>query len=109
MVNITDPYVKKNLGRIYKKGVAPCAVGVYQILVGFIGLTGMGLIWIARLAMNRSIRPYLEAKKRIPIAPAKGPVFIGQAEHPHKRSDAVLPEWRPIETPSTLQRRDGGR
>lgn len=109
MVKITDPYVKKNVGKIYKKGVEPCVVGVYQILVGLVGLTGVALTWIARLALKRSPKPYQEAKKRSLIAPVKCPLFIGQAEHPHRtRTDKQLPQWRPIETPSTLQRRDGG-
>lgn len=85
-------------------------VGVYQILVGLVGLSGVALTWIARWAMNRSAKPPPQTKKRIPIEPGRRPTFIGQAEHPHRtRTDKQLPGWRPLETPSTLQKRDGDR
>ncbi len=101
-------YITRRLHETVKHGIAPCTVGVYQILVGLVGLFGLLLTWIARQAMNRSIKPYLQAKKRIPPTRIVGPVFVSRALHPHgTRTDAQLPEWKPIERPSTLQDRGG--
>ena len=101
-----DPYVSKTLRVAYKRGIADYAVGVYQIVVGTAGLIGCLLVWIARHAMlNRSAKDYLIAKKQLPPKQERGPIFVTLAEHPHKRTDLKLPEWRPLETPSTLQDR----
>ena len=106
MAKRIDPYVSKALHVAYKRGIADYIVGVYQIVVGTAGLIGCLLVWIARHAMlNRSTKEYLTAKKQVPPKQVRGPIFVTLAEHPHKRSDLKLPEWRPLETPSMLQDR----
>ena len=106
MAKRMDPDMSKALHVAYKRGIADYVVGVYQIVVGLAGLLGCILIWIARRAMlNRSAKDYLVAKKQLPPQQERGPIFVTLAEHPHKRTDLQLPEWRPLETPSTLQDR----
>ena len=104
-MRMSDPYVSKQLHTAYRHGIADYLMGVYQIVVGLAGLVGLATVFVARYAMNRSAKKYLIAKKRLPVEHPVGPVFAMRAEHPHKRSDLQLPEWKPIETPSTLQDR----
>ena len=101
-----DRYVANTLRVSYEYGISNYVRGVYSIVVGLLGLVGCIGIGVARLTMlNRSAKEYLIAKKRRPPDQLIGPVFVTLMEHPHKRSDAKLPEWRPLELPSVLQDR----
>lgn len=102
----TDQYVVNALQLTYNHGISNYVGGVYDIVLGLLGCLGCACLWLFSCAMrNRSTKEYLVAKQRRPAEPKLGPVFVTLMEHPHRRSDAKLPEWRPLELPSAVQDR----
>jgi hypothetical protein len=99
-------YVLSSLDEFWRIALAPALRGVYFLITVLACLTGRVLLGISSYAMNRSILPYLEAKKVREKQRKVVPVFVTEAEHPHRRPLKRVDTWQPVEQPSVVQLRE---